>query len=64
MSRFFTSVFSGHLVYGTNMFNAPEGVVNLRTLLEHLSGQEHFPDRILKPSDMTVGTAMAPRDRR
>lgn len=64
VSRFFTSVFSGHLVNGANMFNAPEGVVNLRTLLEHLSGQEHFPDRILKPSDMTLGAAMAPRDRR
>jgi len=64
VSRFFTSVFSGHIVHGTNMFNAPEGVVNLRTLLEHLSGQEHFPDRLLKPSDVTVGTAMASRDRR
>jgi hypothetical protein len=64
VSRFFTSVFSGHLIHGTNMFCPPDGVVNLRTLLEHLSGREHFPDRILKPSDMTVGTAMAPRDRR
>jgi hypothetical protein len=63
VSRFFTSVFSGHIVHGTNMFHAPEGVVNLRTLLEHLSGQEHFPDRILKPSDITLGAAMALRVR-
>lgn len=59
VTRFFGSVFSGHLISGTNMFYPPQGVVNLRTLLEHLSGQEHFPDRVLKPSSMTVGKAMS-----
>lgn len=64
VSRFFTSVFSGHIVNGTNMFYPPEGVVNLRTLLEHLSGKDHFPDQILKPSNLTVGTAMTQCERR
>jgi len=64
VSRFFTSGFSGHLVYGTNMFNPPEGVVNLRTLLEHLVGQEHFPDRILKSSNVTLGMAISHGDNR
>jgi hypothetical protein len=59
VGRFFTSVFSGHLVHGTNMFHPPEGVVNLRTLLEHLEGKEHFPDRVLKTSDVTLGAAMS-----
>jgi hypothetical protein len=59
IGRFFTCVFSGHLVYGTNMFNPLEGVVNLRTLLEHLVGQEHFPDHILKQSNITLGMVMS-----
>jgi len=61
VTRFFNSVFSGHLVQGTSKFHPPEGVVNLRTLLEHLIGQEHFPDRILKTSNITVGAAMSNR---
>lgn len=62
VTRFFGSVFSGHLVHGSSMFNPPEeGVVNLRTLLEHLSGREHFPDRVLKASNATLGSAMAER---
>ena len=61
VARFFGSVFSGHLVNGTSMFRPPDGVVNLRTLLEHLSGQESFPDGILKISDTTVGMAMSNR---
>jgi hypothetical protein len=59
VGRFFSSVFSGHLVNGTSMFNPPQDVVNLRTLLEHLAGQEHFPDRILRMSDTTLGMAMS-----
>lgn len=59
VTRFFGSVFSGHLISGTNMFYPPQGVVNLRTLLEHLSGQEHFPDNVLKQSNMTIGKAMS-----
>ncbi len=62
VTRFFSSAFSGHLVHGSSMFNPPEeGIVNLRTLLEHLSGQEHFPDRILKASNTTLGSAMSER---
>lgn len=59
VTRFFGSVFSGHLISGTNTFYPPQGVVNLQTLLEHLSGQEHFPDNILKPSNITIGKAMS-----
>lgn len=62
VARFFTSVFSGHLMSGTSTFHPPDGVVNLRTLLEHMSGQEHFPDKVLKASELTIGAAMAAKD--
>ncbi len=64
VNKFFSSIFSGHLVHGTNMFHPPSGVVNLRTLLEHLAGQEHFPDTMLKASDTTVGGAMSSKSNR
>jgi hypothetical protein len=63
IARFFGSVFSGHLVNGTSLFNPPDGVVNLRTLLESLSNQEFFPDNILKTSQFTIDKAMSERGR-
>lgn len=56
-------MFSGHLVNGTSLFNPPEGVVNLRTLLENLSNQEFFPDNILKTSSLIIGKAMSENGR-
>jgi len=40
VNRFFSSVFSGHLVHGTNMFRPPQGVANLKGLLDHLEGKQ------------------------
>lgn len=64
VGRFFNSVFSGHLVNGTNMFRTQDGIMNLRTLLEHLEGKEHFPDQLLKVSDVTLHMAMMPQNGR
>ena len=62
VARFFTSVFSGHLISGTSTFHPPEGVVNLRTLLGHMVGKEYFPDKVLKASELTIGAAMTAKD--
>lgn len=59
VQKFFNSVFSGHIIQGTNMFTPPEGVVNLRTLLEYLVGKDIFPDNMLRLSDATIGQAMS-----
>jgi len=61
VGRFFSSAFSGHMVE-RGLFNAPAGVVNFRTLLDHLSGKEYFPDSILKKSK-TLSEAMSRSNR-
>jgi len=54
INRFFSSVFSGHLVHGTGAFRPPVGVVNLQTLIDWLEGKEMFPAKILKPANKVV----------
>jgi len=60
VASFFSSVFSGHLTWGTRMFHPPadSGVGDLRGLVEYLSGKEHFPDNILKASSINIGSAL------
>ncbi len=57
VGRFFSSAFSGHMIE-KSLFNAPDGVVNFRTLLNYLSGKEYFPDSMLKVS-RTLGEVMS-----
>lgn len=51
VNRFFSSVFSGHLVHGVAGFHPPEGVTNLQELIDHLEGMTSFPKEILRISD-------------
>jgi hypothetical protein len=65
VAKFFSSVFTGHLVHGTSMFVPPNSeVVNLQTLLEHLKDKRFFPDGMLKQSGSTLGKAMQDRKAR
>lgn len=59
VNKFFSSVFSGHYVWGTNTFNPPEGVGDLRELIDHLKNQDDFPSSLLKPCGMTLGEILA-----
>jgi len=58
VNRFFSSVFSGHLVHGTGAFIPPNrDVVNLDTLVKYLEKQTSFHTSMLKPAGITLRKA-------
>lgn len=59
VNRFFSSVFSGHLVHGTQAFHPPnDGITSLKTLVDHLEGQTAFPTNALKSAGVTLRKAL------
>lgn len=59
VNKFFSSVFSGHYVWGTNTFHPPEGVGDLQELINYLKDKEDFPSSMLKPCGMTLGEVLS-----
>lgn len=59
VNRFFSSVFSGHLVHGTQAFNPPNSsIVNLETLANHLEGHASFPTGVLRSAGVNLKRAL------
>jgi len=59
VNRFFSSVFSGHLVHGTQAFNPPTNeVVSLHTLADYLEDKKSFPTTALRSAGVTLRKAL------
>lgn len=59
VNKFYSSVFSGHYVWGTNTFNAPEGVGDLHELLQHVKDLDDFPSSYLKPDTLVLNDVLS-----
>lgn len=59
INKFFSSVFSGHYVFGTNTFNPPEGVGDLRQFIKYLEDKDDFAPGLLKPSGEVLSDVMS-----
>jgi hypothetical protein len=59
INKFFSSVFSGHYVFGTNTFTPPPKVGDLRQFIRFLEDKDDFSQDLLKPCGMVLSDVMS-----